>query len=182
MRGTQLPHMSAKLHVGTHPCHTENWSTLGEGCACCATLSCFFLPEVALHGSEHGTTEDLIIPRSKSSNSTPQEISGLQVRAVWLGRGSPLCLCTNRHVHTRTLTYLHAHQHTHILLRARSKLSAYYWARVGADLPLELALPTMFVIIVYWFGGLRATAGAMHVCGGACVRAPHAFAGACRDL
>ncbi|KAF5828872.1 hypothetical protein DUNSADRAFT_16957 [Dunaliella salina] len=40
------------------------------------------------------------------------------------------------------------------------KLSAYYWARVGADLPMELALPTIFVVIVYWLGGLRATAGA----------------------
>jgi len=32
---------------------------------------------------------------------------------------------------------------------------------VAADLPIELALPTIFVVIVYWFGGLRATAGGL---------------------
>lgn len=31
--------------------------------------------------------------------------------------------------------------------------------RTLADLPVELALPSLFVIIVYWMGGLRATAG-----------------------
>lgn len=42
----------------------------------------------------------------------------------------------------------------------RYRLSAYYWARVGADLPLELALPSLFVVIIYWLGGLRWTAAA----------------------
>jgi hypothetical protein len=39
------------------------------------------------------------------------------------------------------------------------KLSAYYWARIGADLPIELALPTVFVTIVYWLAYARPTAG-----------------------
>jgi hypothetical protein len=28
-----------------------------------------------------------------------------------------------------------------------------------ADLPIELIFPTMFVVVIYWFGGLRADAG-----------------------
>ncbi len=39
------------------------------------------------------------------------------------------------------------------------RLSAYYAARTAADLPMELLLPTLFVIIIYFFGGLRLTAG-----------------------
>ncbi|KAL6756428.1 ABC-2 type transporter-domain-containing protein [Haematococcus lacustris] len=40
------------------------------------------------------------------------------------------------------------------------KLSAYYIARTGADLPIEILYPTLFVVVVYWFGGLRPEAGA----------------------
>ncbi|KAG0616160.1 hypothetical protein M758_5G094500 [Ceratodon purpureus] len=37
------------------------------------------------------------------------------------------------------------------------RLSAYFMARTVADLPLELILPTIFVTIVYWMGGLKPT-------------------------
>lgn len=37
------------------------------------------------------------------------------------------------------------------------RLSAYFLARTTADLPLELILPTLFVTIVYWMGGLKHT-------------------------
>lgn len=37
------------------------------------------------------------------------------------------------------------------------RLSAYFFARMVGDLPLELALPTTFVTIVYWMGGLKPT-------------------------
>lgn len=40
------------------------------------------------------------------------------------------------------------------------RVSAYYLARLLADLPMDLLQPTIFVIIIYWFGGLRSTAGA----------------------
>lgn len=39
------------------------------------------------------------------------------------------------------------------------RLSAYYAARTVSDLPIELVYPTLFVIVIYWFGGLRASAG-----------------------
>ncbi|VFR03486.1 unnamed protein product [Cuscuta campestris] len=46
-----------------------------------------------------------------------------------------------------------------MLKRERSsrmyRLSAYYFARTVGDLPMELALPTVFVTITYWMGGLR---------------------------
>ncbi|XP_011028515.1 PREDICTED: ABC transporter G family member 14-like [Populus euphratica] len=35
-------------------------------------------------------------------------------------------------------------------------LSSYFLARTCGDLPLELALPTAFVFIIYWMGGLKA--------------------------
>ncbi|KAG5248587.1 ABC transporter family member [Salix suchowensis] len=35
-------------------------------------------------------------------------------------------------------------------------LSSYFLARTFGDLPLELALPTAFVFIIYWMGGLKA--------------------------
>ncbi|KAL5230878.1 hypothetical protein ABZP36_029654 [Zizania latifolia] len=45
-----------------------------------------------------------------------------------------------------------------MLLKERSsgmyRLSSYFAARTAADLPMELALPTAFVIILYWMGGL----------------------------
>ncbi|KAL2623258.1 hypothetical protein R1flu_003463 [Riccia fluitans] len=40
------------------------------------------------------------------------------------------------------------------------RLTAYFLARTVGDLPLELVLPTVSHVIVYWMGGLKATAGA----------------------
>lgn len=44
------------------------------------------------------------------------------------------------------------------LLKERSsgmyRLSSYFAARTAADLPMELGLPTAFVLILYWMGGL----------------------------
>jgi ABC-type multidrug transport system permease subunit len=39
-------------------------------------------------------------------------------------------------------------------------LSAYYIARTFADIPAELINTLLFVIIAYWFGGLKHDAGA----------------------
>ncbi len=39
-------------------------------------------------------------------------------------------------------------------------MSAFYIARTASDLPLELAYPSLFVIIAYFMGGLKLTAGA----------------------
>ncbi|MED6209155.1 ABC transporter G member 14 [Stylosanthes scabra] len=50
-------------------------------------------------------------------------------------------------------------QERRMLIKERSsgmyKLSSYFMARTIVDLPLELALPTSFVIIIYWMGGLN---------------------------
>ena len=50
-------------------------------------------------------------------------------------------------------------QERNMLLKERAsgmyRLSAYFWARIVGDLPLELTLPTAFVVIVYWMGGLK---------------------------
>ncbi|XP_057481801.1 ABC transporter G family member 21-like [Actinidia eriantha] len=35
------------------------------------------------------------------------------------------------------------------------RLSSYYFARTAGDLPMELVLPTIFVTITYWMGGLK---------------------------
>lgn len=35
------------------------------------------------------------------------------------------------------------------------RLSAYYLARTAADLPIEILYPTLYVVVVYLFGGLR---------------------------
>nr|XP_043606320.1 ABC transporter G family member 21-like isoform X2 [Erigeron canadensis] len=35
------------------------------------------------------------------------------------------------------------------------RLSSYYFARMAGDLPMELVLPTIFVSITYWMGGLK---------------------------
>ncbi|KAK4791051.1 hypothetical protein SAY86_031464 [Trapa natans] len=35
------------------------------------------------------------------------------------------------------------------------RLSSYYFARTAGDLPMELVLPTIFVTLSYWMGGLR---------------------------
>ncbi|KAI4302213.1 hypothetical protein MLD38_037991 [Melastoma candidum] len=46
-----------------------------------------------------------------------------------------------------------------ILVKERSsgmyRLSSYYFARIVGDLPMELVLPTIFVTISYWMGGLK---------------------------
>ncbi|PKI37609.1 hypothetical protein CRG98_041902 [Punica granatum] len=39
------------------------------------------------------------------------------------------------------------------------RLSSYFMSRTVGDLPLELALPTAFVIITYWMAGLKPNAG-----------------------
>ncbi|RZC53166.1 hypothetical protein C5167_012026 [Papaver somniferum] len=38
------------------------------------------------------------------------------------------------------------------------RLSSYFIAKTVADLPMELVLPTVFVVITYWMGGLKPTA------------------------
>ena len=35
------------------------------------------------------------------------------------------------------------------------KLSAFYFARTSSDMPLDLAIPTVFILIVYFMSGLR---------------------------
>ncbi|KAH0756813.1 hypothetical protein KY290_020306 [Solanum tuberosum] len=46
-----------------------------------------------------------------------------------------------------------------MLIRERSsgmyRLSSYYFARTMGDLPMELVLPTIFVTVTYWMGGLK---------------------------
>nr|GMD28539.1 ABC transporter G family member 21 [Ipomoea batatas] len=46
-----------------------------------------------------------------------------------------------------------------MLIRERSsgmyRLSSYYFARTVGDLPMELVLPTIFVTVTYWMGGLK---------------------------
>ncbi|CAN6461412.1 unnamed protein product [Victoria cruziana] len=46
-----------------------------------------------------------------------------------------------------------------MLIKERSsgmyRLSSYFLARTAGDLPMELALPTAFVTITYWMGGLK---------------------------
>ncbi|XP_059664188.1 ABC transporter G family member 9-like [Cornus florida] len=39
------------------------------------------------------------------------------------------------------------------------RLSSYFIARTVSDLPMELALPTIFVTITYWMAGFKPTAG-----------------------
>ncbi|XP_030444461.2 ABC transporter G family member 14 [Syzygium oleosum] len=50
-------------------------------------------------------------------------------------------------------------QERRMLMKERSsgmyRLSSYFLARTVGDLPLELALPTAFVFIIYWMGGLK---------------------------
>ncbi|GAB2272818.1 ABC transporter G member 14, partial [Dionaea muscipula] len=50
-------------------------------------------------------------------------------------------------------------QERRTLIKERSsgmyRLSSYFMARTISDLPLELALPTAFVSIIYWMGGLK---------------------------
>lgn len=46
-----------------------------------------------------------------------------------------------------------------MLIKERSSgmyhLSSYYIARMVGDLPMELVLPTIFITITYWMGGLK---------------------------
>ncbi|KAK9276878.1 hypothetical protein L1049_006415 [Liquidambar formosana] len=46
-----------------------------------------------------------------------------------------------------------------MLIKERSsgmyRLSSYYFARMAGDLPMELVLPTAFVTVTYWMGGLK---------------------------
>ena len=48
-----------------------------------------------------------------------------------------------------------------MLIKERSsgiyRLSSYYTARTVGDLPMELILPTIFVTITYWMGGLKSS-------------------------
>ncbi|KAI4314616.1 hypothetical protein L6164_027504 [Bauhinia variegata] len=50
-------------------------------------------------------------------------------------------------------------QERRMLIKERSsgmyRLSSYFLARTIGDMPLELALPTAFVFIIYWMGGLK---------------------------
>mgnify|MGYP003702598485 CR=1 FL=1 len=39
------------------------------------------------------------------------------------------------------------------------RLSAYFVARTTSDLPLDLLLPVLFLLVVYFMAGLRKTAG-----------------------
>lgn len=40
------------------------------------------------------------------------------------------------------------------------RLSAFYFARLMSDWPMDFTIPTLFIIVVYFMGGLRYTAGA----------------------
>ncbi|KAJ6429719.1 hypothetical protein OIU84_021174 [Salix udensis] len=46
-----------------------------------------------------------------------------------------------------------------MLIKERSssmyRLSSYYFARMTGDLPMELVMPTIFIAITYWMGGLK---------------------------
>lgn len=50
-------------------------------------------------------------------------------------------------------------QERSMLIKERSsgmyRLSSYFLARTVGDMPMELVLPTIFVIITYWMGGLK---------------------------
>ncbi|KAJ7953284.1 ABC transporter-like protein [Quillaja saponaria] len=50
-------------------------------------------------------------------------------------------------------------QERRMLIKERSsgmyRLSSYFLAKAVGDLPMELALPTAFVFIIYWMGGLK---------------------------
>ena len=43
------------------------------------------------------------------------------------------------------------------------RLSAFYFARTASDLPMELSLPAGYLLITYFMGGLRRSAGAFFV-------------------
>ena len=35
------------------------------------------------------------------------------------------------------------------------RLSAFYFARLASDIPLDMAIPTIFIVLLYFIGGLR---------------------------
>lgn len=43
---------------------------------------------------------------------------------------------------------------------ARYRVSAFYLASAFSDLPMDCALPALFVVVIYFMGGLRLTAAA----------------------
>lgn len=51
-----------------------------------------------------------------------------------------------------------------MLLKERAsgmyRLSAFYFARTASDLPMDMAIPTLFLLLVYFMGHLRYTAAA----------------------
>lgn len=51
-----------------------------------------------------------------------------------------------------------------MLLKERAsgmyRLSAFYFARTASDLPMDMAIPTIFLLLVYFMGGLRYSAAA----------------------
>eukprot|EP00884_Botryococcus_braunii_P016367 jgi/Botrbrau1/3413/Bobra.0337s0046.1 len=51
-----------------------------------------------------------------------------------------------------------------MLLKERAsgmyRLSAFYFARTASDLPMDFAIPTVFLVIIYFMGGLRRSASA----------------------
>ena len=51
-----------------------------------------------------------------------------------------------------------------MLLKERAsgmyRLSAFYFARTASDLPMDMAIPTLFLVLVYFMGHLRYTAAA----------------------
>ena len=51
-----------------------------------------------------------------------------------------------------------------MLLKERAsgmyRLSAFYFARTASDLPMDMAIPTLFLLLVYFMGGLQYSASA----------------------
>lgn len=51
-----------------------------------------------------------------------------------------------------------------MLLKERAsgmyRLSAFYFARTASDLPMDFAVPTIFIVIIYFMAHLRYTAAA----------------------
>ena len=51
-----------------------------------------------------------------------------------------------------------------MLLKERAsgmyRLSAFYFARTASDLPMDMAIPTLFLLLVYFMGHLKYTAAA----------------------
>lgn len=54
----------------------------------------------------------------------------------------------------------HKHPPPQIYLKTHLRLSAFYIARLASDWPMDFTLPTLFVTIIYFMGGLRYSAAA----------------------